>query len=413
MHVLEDNAVAQLFCEVLRRTHLSKPSDVAAILAQEAATIGARDVAIYVVDYELERLVRLHGRGAEGEGPLPITGTVAGRAFSVTTLVDTPDPEGGGRRLRLPLLDGTERIGAMAMTFPEGVPITDELRAVCERYAHLAALVLVAKSAYGDAIELTRRRRPMTLASELAWGLAPPLVFATDGLALAGLLEPCYDNGGDAFDYAVDDRMLHVAVFDAMGHGLTAAGAAAFALSAYRHSRRTGADLRETHAAMDAAVAEQFPEDRFVTALIAQLDLASGRLCWISAGHPPPLIVRRGRRTLPLDAQPGPPLGVDLPDARPAGVVQDALEPGDALLLYSDGLTEAAGEDGRRFTVDRLADFIGREAAAGLPAPEVLRRLRHAILGREGVRLTDDATAVLLQWRSQAEAALAPPTVLE
>ena len=48
-------------------------------------------------------------------------------------------------------------------------------------------------------------------------GLAPPLVFATDGLALAAMLEPCYDNGGDALDYAVNDRMLHVAVFDAMG----------------------------------------------------------------------------------------------------------------------------------------------------------------------------------------------------
>jgi hypothetical protein len=413
VQIVDDTAVAQLFCEVLRRTHLSKPSEAAAILAEQAADIGARDVAIYVVDYELEVLVRLYGRAAEGEGPLPITGTVAGRAFSATTLVDTPDPEGGGRRLRLPLLDGTERIGAMAMTFPDGIPITDELRAVCERYAHLAALILVAKGAHGDTLELARRRQPMTVASELVWALAPPLVFVTDGLALAGLLEPCYDNGGDAFDYAVDDETLHVALFDAMGHGLAAAGVAAFALSAYRRSRRTGADLRATHAAMDAAVAEQFPEDRFVTALIAQLDLSTGRLCWISAGHPPPLILRRGRHAARLRARPCSPLGLGLAGAPPVSLAEQALEPGDSLLLYSDGLTEARGEDGRPFTVDRLGDFIAREAAGGQAAPEVLRRLRHAILGREGVRLTDDATAVLLQWRSGAEAASTPPTVLE
>jgi hypothetical protein len=87
----------------------------------------------------------------------------------------------------------------------------------------------------------------MTIASELVWALPPPLVFATHGLALAAMLEPCYDNGGDALDYAVNDRMLHVAVF-AMGHGLAAAGVAAFALSAYRHSRRSGSGLLETYA---------------------------------------------------------------------------------------------------------------------------------------------------------------------
>lgn len=281
-------AVAEAFVELLRRTHLSQPSEIGAIIADQAQSLGARDVALYVVDYELSTLVPLAGAVA----PLAVTGTVAGRAFSASTIVEAPDAD-GGRRLWLPVLDGTERVGAMGMTFPAHVPVTEQLRAICERYCHLAALVLVTKAVYGDAIERARRRRPMTVASELVWGLAPPLVFGTDGVVLAGMLEPCYDNGGDAFDYAVNDGCLHVAVFDAMGHGLAAAGVAAFALAAYRHSRRGGAGLLETHAAMDAAVAEQFPEDRFVTAIIAELDVANGRLTWISAGHPPPLLVSR------------------------------------------------------------------------------------------------------------------------
>lgn len=61
-------------------------------------------------------------------------------------------------------------------------------------------MLIATKSAYGDAFEVTRRQRPMTIASELLWQLAPPLVFATDRLVLAGMLEPCYDNGGDALD---------------------------------------------------------------------------------------------------------------------------------------------------------------------------------------------------------------------
>jgi serine phosphatase RsbU (regulator of sigma subunit) len=250
----------------------------------------------------------------------------------------------------------------------------------------------------------------MTIASELVWALAPPLVFATDGLALAAMLEPCYDNGGDALDYAVNDRMLHVAVFDAMGHGLAAAGVAAFALSAYRYSRRSGSDLLETYAAMHEAVGRQFPDTRFVTALIAQLDLDTGRLSWISAGHPPPLVIRGGRRARTLKTVPAPPLSVASPGGPPT-VASESLEPADLLLLYTDGLTEARDPDGEMFTIERLGQFIEREAAAGQTAPETLRRLRHAVIGREAAELRDDATAVLLEWQSNTETAVLPQTV--
>ncbi len=174
----------------------------------------------------------------------------------------------------------------MEMLFGDAADCLPEATlALCERYAHLVAMSVVTKTAYGDDFEIVRRRQPMTIASELLWQLVPPLAFATDDLVIAGLLEPCYDNGGDAFDYAVNRGMLHAAVFDAMGHGLPAAGAAAFALSAYRHSRRCGDALVKTYAAMDSALSEQFWV-RFVTALIAELEIASGRFCWLSAGHP-------------------------------------------------------------------------------------------------------------------------------
>ena len=253
----------------------------------------------------------------------------------------------------------------------------------------------------------------MTIAAELLWELAPPLVFATDHLLLAGMLEPCYDNGGDALDYAVDDGVLSVAVFDAMGHGLAAAGVAAFAVSAYRHSRRRGCGLVETYAAMDAAVTHQFPDDRFVTALIARLDLRTGRLEWISAGHPPPLVIRGGRRARPLVGPPVTPLGVELAGrAWTTGQRGDARA-GDLLLFYTDGLSEARGPDGRRLTVEGLTGFIEREVSSGHQAPETLRRLRQTIVAHQEGQLEDDATAVLLEWRRGAEAAFMPQTVID
>lgn len=402
--------VLELLHELLRRSHMSAPSDLALITADQARSIGARDVVLYLIDYEQSALVPVPGDAVGRATPLSVAGTVAGRAFSSTAILRSKGDVPGQQRLYLPLLDGTERLGVIGMSFAEGA-LSEPIVAACERYAHLVAMLIVTKGAYGDAFEVVRRRQRMTIASELVWALVPPLVFATDGVALAGMLEPCYDNGGDALDYAVDDRVLHLGVFDAMGHGLAAAGVAAFALSAYRYSRRSGSDLLETYAAMHEAVGRQFPDRRFVTALIGQLELDSGRLRWISAGHPPPLIIRGGRRAHPLKTTPVPPLGVDSPRGAPT-VATDALEPGDLLLLYTDGLSEARDPDGEMFTIERLSEFIEREAAAGQTAPETLRRLRHAVIGRGATELRDDATAVLLEWQGGREAALMPQTVL-
>jgi hypothetical protein len=392
--------------ELLRRTHLTSASDLGLAIVEHAEALGGSDAAVYLVDYAQSALVAL----APAEAPtLTVAGTVAGRAFSTTSALAT-EPDAGLRRLWMPLLDGTERLGVLGLTLHESI-LDERLLALVERFAHLAAILLVSKSAYGDAVENVRRRQPMTIAAELLWELVPPLVFATDGLAIAGLLEPCYDNGGDAFDYAVNDDTLHLAVFDAMGHGLTAAGVAAFAISAYRHSRRAGRGLVETHAAMHDAVGQQFPDDRFVTALIAELDLSDGTLSWISAGHPPPVLLRDGRHTSTLACRPAPPLGVDLlPGPPPVG--RASLEPGDQLLLYTDGLIEARDHDGVPLGIAGLSEFIAREASAGHTAPETLRRLRETVLVREQTDLRDDATALLVEWRRGSEVALMPQTVL-
>jgi serine/threonine protein phosphatase PrpC len=403
-----DAAVADLLNELLRRSHLSAPSDLAAVIADQAGRIGAHDVGVYLIDYEQRTLLALPGSHGSDLAPLSVTGTIAGRAFATTSILRSSSEDGGGQRLWLPLLDGTERLGVMAMSFDDAV-VSERTAMVCERYAHLTAMLVVTKAAYGDVFEVTRRRRPMTIASELLWHLTPPLVFATDRLVLGAMLEPCYDNGGDALDYAVNDGVLHVGVFDAMGHGLAAAGVAAFAVSAYRHSRRRGCGLLETYVAMDDAVREQFPGDRYVTAVIGQLDLTTGRLAWISAGHPPPLIVRDGRLARTLSAPPAAPLGIPLEGPQPV-LAEESLEPGDLLLLYTDGLTEARHPDGQMFTVAGLGEFIEREAAAGQVAPETLRRLRHAIVDRQPGPLRDDATAVLVEWRRGTEVDLLPQT---
>jgi hypothetical protein len=405
-----DERVGAMFVEVLRRTHLSAPEELACILAEEARRIGVGSLVIYLIDYEQRTLVPVPAPDARGSAPLAVEGTVAGRAFASTRMLDIEAAPAEGRRLWVPLLDGTERIGVLRVTVEGSSRVSEALMAVCERYAHFIALLVVSKSAYTDYFESLRRRSAMTLASELIWELVPPLVLASEDFVLSALLEPCYDVGGDAFDYALDEGVLHVAVFDAMGHGLPAAGMVSLALSAYRHSRRVGDGPAAAYAAIDAALLGHGLASRFVTALIAELDLDSGQMRWVSAGHPAPMLLRSGRLVKLLDVAPSPPIGLGL-GSGPAVEGLESLEPGDMVLFYTDGLTEARRPGGELFTVERLGEFIEREAASGHAAPETLRRLRAAIIERGAGALHDDATAVLVEWQRGTERSLLPDTV--
>ena len=169
-------------------------------------------------------------------------------------------------------------------------------------------------------------------------------------------------------------------------------------LGAYRNARRRPLLLAKTVSLIEEALAAQFGPGRFVTALVMELDLYSGGLRWVVAGHPPPLLLRGGRVVKELSRPPNTPLGLGLNDH--LTVHEEALQPGDRLVLYSDGVVEALdAASGQRFGIERLVDFIARAEAAGEPVPETMRRLGHAVVKHQGDDLQDDATQVLLEWR--------------
>ena len=123
-----DARVGVMFQEVLRRTHLSAPEDLGRVVAEEARRIGVDSLVVYVVDYEQRTLVPVPAPDAHASGPLSIQGTVAGRAFASTAILDVEGDAGEGRRLWLPLLDGTERIGVLRLTIAGGDPVPEPLR---------------------------------------------------------------------------------------------------------------------------------------------------------------------------------------------------------------------------------------------------------------------------------------------
>ena len=373
---------------LLDASHDLAPDQIVAAVARAGRALDAEDVAIYLVNYEQTLLVPL----ADGTDrtPLEIDATLAGRAFAAIA-VQEADTE-AGRRLWLPLLDGAERLGVLGLTLPR---VDDGLRKRCGWLATLIAEMILSKDQYTDSYALARRRQSMSPAAEMQWQLLPPLTFVTSRVVIAGLLEPAYDVAGDAFDYALNGDIAHLAVVDPVGHDLAASVLAAVAVGSYRHSRRAGLGLAETYAAVDQAIATQFGGERFVTGQLAQLDCVSGRLQWVNAGHPLPLLVRRAKVVDTLACHPVPPLGLGVGQPE---IATAALEPGDRVLFYTDGVTEGRNLDGEPFGEARLADLLVRETLAGQPAAETMRRLAHAILAHQGRTPRDDATMVFLEW---------------
>ena len=383
-----DDPGLRLLGHLLEASHELAPDELVAAVTQAGQAMDADDVAVYLADYEQTLLVPLPD--GTDRTPLEIDATLAGRAF-VAIAVQEADA-GAGRRLWLPLLDGAERLGVLGLTLPA---VDDTLRLRCGWLATLVAELVLSKDQYTDGYSVTRRRQPMSPAAEMQWQLLPPLTFVTPRVVIAGLLEPAYEVAGDAFDYALNGDIAHLAVLDPVGHDLTASLLAAVTVGSYRHSRRAGLDLAATHAALDETIAAQFGGERFVTGQLGQLDCGTGRLQWINAGHPLPLLVRGAKVVDTLACHPVPPLGLGV--AQPE-IATAALEPADRVLFYTDGVTEGRNLAGEPFGEARLADLVVRETLAGQPAAETMRRLAHAILAHQGTTPRDDATMVFLEW---------------
>jgi len=129
--------------------------------------------------------------------------------------------------------------------------------------------------------------------------------------------------------------------------------------------------------------------------VLARLDTTSGLLELTNAGHPAPLLLRDRRVVGEIESQRCTPFGVA---SRCVQVAEVALEPGDAVIFYTDGMVEGRTRDGEEFGVTRLGDLLEREASSGRPPEEMLRRLVRSVLDHQDGALRDDATIVVLQW---------------
>jgi len=377
---------------LIRGAHSVQPSGLATLLNEAVRPLGL-EITVYLADLEQRSLQPLAEPGKPAIDPVAIDGTLAGRAFrSVTTVpaADRPD------RLWVPLLDGSERLGVLDVMLAETLDGADPaIRQRLDDVAGLTGHLIVAKTQYGDSLSQARHTQELSAGAAALWRLLPPLTFTSDVVAISAIVEPCYEVGGDAFDYAVDSNVANLAILDAVGHGQRAASTAAVALGAIRAARINGHGLYAMGRLVDEAMHAAFGDSRFATGVLAQLDCDTGLLRYVNAGHPAPVVVRGGRVVARLDQGRRVPLGLDQVSI---DVAELTLEPDDRVLFYTDGFTESRIDDEELFGVDRLMELTERYTGSHQPAPEILRQMVHHMLRISPEPLRDDATVMLVHW---------------
>ncbi|CQR66030.1 PP2C family protein-serine/threonine phosphatase [Streptomyces leeuwenhoekii] len=369
--------------------------DLPTAVTRCAKALGLRHAVVYLVDLQQRHLVP----ETDVASPLPVDGSLAGWAYR-TQALRVEESDSGGIIAWLPLLDGAERLGVLAV---HETALTSASLCRSRALASLLAMMITSKRSYEDSFVRHTRTARMRLPSEMLRAFLPPRTIGNDRVVSTAVLEPAYELGGDAFDHSLGRTVLHVSVVDAMGHNLASGLTSAVTLAACRNARRNGAELPELVDAVDSALAQWLPE-QYCTAVFAQLELASGILRWYNCGHPAPLLLRDGQLvTDALEYDADPPLGMPSRlSTEPRRVHEFPLEPGDRVLMYTDGVTEARTREAQLFGLERFADYVIRATAGGELAPETLRRLIHSILDSQTGKLRDDATILMFEWQPPA-----------
>jgi len=243
-----------------------------------------------------------------------------------------------------------------------------------------------------------RLERELQLAMEIQQRFQPTAPPSVPGYELQGISFPCYEIGGDYYDFIQrEDGRLVIALGDVSGKG-TAAALLMSSLHAAIHAQTGSHDtLVKTISAVNRYLADNIPSNRFVTLFYAELDPESGAVSFLNAGHNPPLIVHAAGTVEQL-ASGGLPLGIKADAEYREG--RTHLQMGDVLVIYSDGVTEAASPSGEEFGPTRLYEVVSRNVDAS--AAGIRDRIESALTKfSQGTQAADDITLVIV--KRQAE----------
>lgn len=331
----------------------------------------------------------------------PLAFVEQGRAWAECLV--TREEVDAGRDIRAPasfelliaLRSGEELLGVMALAAKlSEEPYSREDKELLQAVAVQLGLALKNAELVEVAKREARQARDIEIARRVQQSLFPQVLPQPPGWDLAACCRPAREVGGDYYDlFEPAPGMLALALGDVSGKGLGAS-----LLTASLHSTLRGRlpaqldDLAGLMSEVNEHLVQSTPAGIFATLFVGLLDTATGRLRYVNGGHPAPMLLRAVASEPVLLSEGGPLVGI-LPGA-PFTVGEVALAPGDVLLIYSDGLSEAMDAEQRMFEESGVLRAL--EAARSLDAEPVL----HAVLDAAdrfvaGAEQSDDISLVV------------------
>ena len=298
-------------------------------------------------------------------------------------------------------------LGAGALLFlgrdmlPRGVEVTWGLT-----FGGTTAVAVLLASLYRLRLELrvsrrqlARKEAELSFAREVQRALFPRALPSESGLEFAAVCIPAAGISGDYYDVLqLQDGRLIFAIADISGKGISAAILMANLQALLRSVSSFADSPSDVCARLNHHLIQVTDDTRFATFFVGEWDAQERRLCYVNAGHHPPILMGscRGRRL----EEGGPPLGLFQDYEFAAGKVQ--LEPGDTLVLYSDGVTEARSASGEEFGEARLERVI--EQHCGDSLPELQGAILEEIGKWSGEEAEDDMTLLIVRSAGLKEA---------
>ena len=393
--LIKPRPLKETFEEILKFVEKALPASRHVLLIQEGPGTEPVQVAR-----------RATGRGADRPLALSrsIVQAVLDERASVFTIDAAVDPRFAGQHsivaqavhsaMAVPLFDNQRVLGLIYVDSQDlRVSFDQNQLEVLTLLANMAAVRITNARLLEAEQAQARLAQEAATAATIQRGLLPPAVPKVPGYELDVYLETCFEVGGDLYDFRVrPDGSLLFVLGDVSGKGMGAALLMSSFLASARVLYESFENAARFSTRLGAITHENTDAARFVTAVVGCLEPASGTIHYVNAGHPAPYVVRGGE-LIALEAN-GVPFGVLPSFPYPSASVR--LEPGDTLVLFSDGIPEAQrGEE--LFDEDRLrAAVIEAAAAPGLA------EMRAGILARvneflAGEHRSDDVTLLLLR----------------
>lgn len=408
---LSEDALARIL-EVTRK--LAQPYDLLHMLTEvveaSESVIGADKGTVWLYNATSDDLTmkvpsfKLAPRMASGEG-------LVGECLASREVINVPNAYSDPRFsravdkitgyktqsvLNVPLLGWEKQPVGVLQMLNKNMGVFDRKDELLAATLAAQCAVAVQRTQLTEALLLKERLdEEVALAREIQISTLPTVMPVVPGYDVHGHFEPAGHAGGDLFDLVILDGRLFILLGDATGHGFGPALSATQMQAMLRVAFRCGADLDEAYVHVNNQLAEDLPDDRFITAFMGFLDANKNEVCFHSGGQGPILHFRADDERCEWHRPTSFPVGImDLETAGSPKLLD--MEPGDVLVLLSDGIYEYESKQGVQFGEERVARLLKYHHR--LPMVELSKQILAATLEHGGgAGQKDDITLVLLR----------------